>query len=438
MNQLLSKGQEIKGTTSGAKYVVDDFLGGGGQGEVYRAKTGSSTVALKWYFREQATKEQKNALDRLVAKGPPNESFLWPIELVADAASDGFGYVMPLREAKYKGIIDLMKRRVEPTFFALATAGLNLADGFLQLHSKGLCYCDISFGNAFFDPLTGQILICDNDNVIVNGEKPPILGTPRFMAPEVVTGITVPSTQTDLYSLAVLMFYMFFVHHPLEGAQESAIKCLDLPAMNKLYGSNAIFIFDPDNDTNRPVPGLHDNPIAFWPLYPDFLKAMFVQSFTKGVRDPQGGRVRESEWRLAMVKLRDSIIPCQSCGAENFYDVEMVKKTGAISPCWSCQNAVQIPPRIRIEKQLIMLNADTKLYPHHVDDSRPYDFAKPIAAVVQNPKNPQQWGLKNLTDTKWVATIADGALRDIEPEKSVSLAIGTKINFGQKTGEIRA
>ncbi len=65
------------------------------------------------------------------------------------------------------------------------------------------------------------------------------------MAPEIVRGEAVPGTQTDLFSLAVLLFYMFVMHHPLEGKKELAIKCLDLPAMKKLYGTEPLFIFDP-------------------------------------------------------------------------------------------------------------------------------------------------------------------------------------------------
>src|SRR3954452_6732203 len=147
-----------------------------------------------------------------------------------------------------------MKRRGWTSFRALATAGLELADSYLQLHARGLCYRDISFGNVFFDPESGDVLICDNDNVAVDGSATAgVLGTPRFMAPEVVRGEVLPSTQTDLYSLAVLLFYMLTVHHPLEGAREAAIRCLDLPAMTRLYGTEPLFIFDPRDASNRAV-----------------------------------------------------------------------------------------------------------------------------------------------------------------------------------------
>ncbi len=241
-----------------------------------------------------------------------------------------------------------MKRRIAPSFRALTTAGLDLAHSFLQLHAKGLCYRDISFGNVFFEPDTGDILICDNDNVTVDGTaSASVLGTPRFMAPEIVRGEALPSSQTDLFSLAVLLFYMFMVHHPLEGKKEASIKCFDLPAMTQLYGVAPVFVFDPADKSNRPVPGYHDNALAYWPLYPQFVRDLFTRSFTDGLRDPQHGRVRESEWRAALVRLRDAIVYCPRCSVQNFYDAETLQASGQPALCWSCANPIGLPPRIR-------------------------------------------------------------------------------------------
>jgi DNA-binding helix-hairpin-helix protein with protein kinase domain len=418
--------------------TAEKFLGGGGQGEVYRADLGGKKVALKWYFPAQATPEQREALEVLIQKGPPTEKFLWPIELTHSPDVPGFGYVMPLRGPQYKSIVDLMKRRAEPTFRALATAGMQLADSFLELHAMGLCYRDISFGNVFFEPNSGEVLICDNDNVAVDGAaKGGVLGTPRFMAPEIVRGEAMPSMQTDLYSLAVLLFYMLMVHHPLEGKREAEIKCLDLPAMNKLYGTDPLFIFDPDDDSNRPIPNFHDNALAFWPLYPQFIRDLFIEAFTEGLHDPTE-RIRESEWRGAMVELRDAIIYCAQCGAENFYDVEALRQSGGKpGTCWSCGSDLVLPPRIRIGDNIVMLNYNTKLYPHHVDNARLYDFSKPIAEVNQHPQDPSIWGLRNLSDEKWVISTDESSMQDVEPGRNVRLAVGIKINFGKKVGEIR-
>ncbi|HEY0048539.1 MAG TPA: hypothetical protein VGB68_04595 [Pyrinomonadaceae bacterium] len=439
MDQILKPGQVIQCQPSGMPCTIETLLGAGGQGEVYKAELGGEAVAVKWFFPHMATPEQLASMQLLVRKGPPSEHFLYPMEITTAAGVQGFGYIMPLRPKRFKNIVDLMTRRIEPTFRALATAGLNLSHNYLLLHSQGLCYRDISFGNAFFDPDNGDILIADNDNVSVDGAGVlGVLGTPRFMAPEIVRGEALPSTQTDLFSLSVLIFYMLMVAHPLEGKKEAAIKALDLPAMTKLYGKEPIFIFDPNDDSNAPVPGIHDNALAFWRIYPQFLRDIFIRAFTIGIRDPKNGRVRESEWRGTMVELRDVIFYCPHCSLENFYDSQALKASGG-NPglCWACAAQLRLPPRIRIGKSVVMLNHDTKLFPHHTDDQKLYDFSAPVAAVAVHPTNPNIWGLKNLSGDKWFITAADGSVKDVEPQRSVTLAVGTKINFGKSEGEIR-
>ena len=343
---------------------------------------------------------------------------------------------MPLREPRFKGIVELMKRRIDANFRELATAGFQLADSYLQLHAKGLCYRDISFGNVFFDPQSGEVRICDNDNVDINGEWGGIAGTPRFMAPEIVMKQAQPSTQTDLFSLSVLLCYMLMMHHPLEGARELSIHCLDFPAMKRLYGTEALFIFDPADPSNAPVFGQQDNPLVFWPIYPQFLRELFTRAFTDGIRDPRNGRVREGEWRAAMTRLRDSIFYC-ACGAENCFDMDVLQSAAGAGTCWSCGCPLALPPRIRINKHVVMLNHDTKLYPHHIDNQQLNNFATPVAEISRHPQDPNIWGLKNLTNERWVATLPDGTVKDVEPGRNVTIAVGVKINFGRAEGEIR-
>ena len=438
MNQILKLGQTVQVEPGNRSCRVDDFLGGGGQGEVYRATLDGKTVALKWYFPASATNEQRENLKTLIGKGAPNDRFLWPQALATARGVQGFGYVMGLRPPQYKGIVDMMKRRIEPSFRALATACYLISESFYALHTKGMCYRDISFGNVFFDPKTGDVLVADNDNVTISGQAAGgVLGTPRFMAPEVVRGEAKPDTYTDLYSLAVLLFYMLMVHHPLEGRQELAIKCLDLPAMNKLYGTDPLFIFDPQDHSNAPVPGEHDNALAFWPLYPQFVRDLFIKSFTVGLKEPHD-RVTESVWRQAMIHLRDSIFYCAKCGSENFYDAEALRASGGQpGTCWSCGSQLRLPYRILLNKVVVMLNHDTQLYPHHIDDQRLYDFSQPVAQVTQHPTNPSLWGLKNLTQASWTLTTSEGTVSDVPPGRNAPLASGSRINFGKVEGEVR-
>ncbi len=433
MTSILKPPQVVRAELAGLPCEVQALLGAGGQGEVYRARLGNTPLALKWYFPESATSEQRTALDRLVRKGSPSELFLWPIDLTSAAGVPGFGYLMPLREPRFKSGIDLAKRRIEPSFRTLITAGLNLAHGFLQLHAQGLAYRDISFGNLFLDPSTGEVLICDLDNVGVDGQPHNAVGgTMRFMAPEIVRGEAVPSTATDQFSLAVLLHFMFFMAHPLEGQREAAIGCLDAAAQVRLYGTEPVYVADPRDKSNRPVPGRHDNMLAFWPVYPTALKKLFNQAFTKGLHDP-ASRVKESEWRAVLAQLRDLIIYCSGCGAENFFDLEQSSQPAS---CWACRRALTPPPALHIGKQVVMLNHDTRLYPHHLDGQRRYDFSQPVAEVTRHPTNPDIWGLKNLSGSKWVSTPGGGQVSDVEPGRSVTIAPGTRLRFGKVEGEI--
>ena len=231
MLQMLKPNETLE-LSGGGRCSVRRLLGSGGQGEVYEVESDSVLYALKWYYPRNATKKQMAALKYLVNRGAPSEQYLWPLGLVSTKNGKGCGYLMKLRSAEYKSINDLMTRKADPGYRALCSAGAQLADSFHRLHLQGLCYRDISFGNVFFHPRTGDVLIGDNDNVCVNGNgEAAVLGTPRFMAPEIVRLEAKPSIDTDLFSLSVLLFYMFMLHHPLEGKKEQEIRCMDLPAM---------------------------------------------------------------------------------------------------------------------------------------------------------------------------------------------------------------
>ena len=345
---------------------------------------------------------------------------------------------MALREKRFCSVADLLRRQVEPTFRTLATVGFNVADSFLQLHAAGLCYRDISFGNLSFDPSGGDVVICDNDNVGVDGRREGgILGTPRFMAPEIVRGEAWPDSNTDRWALAVLLFYLLLMHHPLEGRREREEAAFDAAAMTRLYGTDPGFIFDPDDETNRPVAGEQDNAGTFWPLYPQELRQLFTRAFTDGLRDPRNGRVREGEWRQAMVAMRDAIVYCGSCGAENFADTHGHGPPRPVRPsCWSCGATLRLPLHLRLGRETVMLNHDTRLYPHHLDSRRLYDFSSPAAEVVSHPTNPNVWGLRNLGSRPWSASRPEGEDVTVDPGRTLPLRSGTQVHFGSTTGSV--
>lgn len=75
MSNLLKFGQTVHTESSQTPCTVEQFLGGGGQGEVYRANLGSQPVALKWYYSHsiQADPRQRERLEAAIQSGAPSD-----------------------------------------------------------------------------------------------------------------------------------------------------------------------------------------------------------------------------------------------------------------------------------------------------------------------------------------------------------------------------
>lgn len=430
---MLRLGTELI-SEAGLTYKVCKYLGAGGQGEVYDVSVGNEHYALKWYFLKSATRVQKEIIDNLIEKGSPGKCFLWPQDMIFEEYGKSFGYIMPLRPKEYRSIVDLMKRKAEPSFYALCKAAYNLVRGYQLLHQAGWAYCDINFENVFFNPENGDVLICDNDNASPNGtNKSGVLGTPRFMAPEIVVGRgkVKPKQSTDRYSLAVLLFYMFMINHPLEGKKEASIRCMDIPAMEKIYGEEPVFIFDPDNDSNRPLPGYQDNATLYWEVYPQELRDLFTKTFTEGLKNPSK-RIPENVWLKTLTKMLAGITYCQSCGAEIFYDAEK-EKNSEVHCCWNCSKNVKIGTKMVIGKNRIMISSDTKLFSHYINED--YDMETVVGEIVVNPNNPTIWGVKNKTSSNWTYQKSDGTQVAVGKEKAATIAKDVRIDFGNTLAE---
>jgi len=428
-------GQLRAGTKLGAgknAYTVKALLGAGGQGEVYRVSDSDGNEhALKWYFPKMATPEQKAILEKLVREGSPSSCFLWPEDFIQ--ANGTYGYIMPLRPSNYSSIVDLVKRRAEPSFLNLCKAAYNLTKGYQQLHTCGFSYRDISFGNLFLDSNTGDVLICDNDNVSADDSGHfSVYGTPRFMAPEIVRGEAKPSRNTDRYSLAVLLFYMLMLNHPLEGALEFKIHCMDVQAMNKLYGTNPVFIFDPNDHSNLPVKGYQDNAHIFWQLYPQYLKDLFIKAFTVGLKDPTK-RVTETEWMDAFANMISGIIKCPKCHAEVFYDPEIAEQGKTIT-CWGCNKSINMPKALKVKQQITAMVIGQELFSHQVDHING-NIEDVLGTVVSNPNDATQLGLRNESTTNWTYIRSDGSSTLVPPTKTARVAVGNTIDFGNEKGK---
>jgi eukaryotic-like serine/threonine-protein kinase len=409
---VFPSGDVVVLAASGRRASIGRLLGEGSQGAVYLADVEHGGAhALKWYFPHAATPAQREAIETLLLRGAPAAQFLWPLELARSGHRPEFGYVMPLRPPQFVGLGGLLTGAVDVGIATVLTVCLELSHAFLSLHAQGLCYRDISFGNVFFDPATGGVLVLDNDNVAVDGQSSsPVLGTRRFMAPEIVRRTARPSANTDLWSLAVLLFYVLMVGHPLLGRRELGYPLWDETAEYDLFGRAPLFVFDPDDVANAPVPGLHDSVLANWAVFPASLRALFVASFCEGKAHPDG-RVRESVWRRELSRARDRLLRCPGCRAENFAGPDGAAR------CWACGAVTRWTD--------LVLDGGTAVRAHHLRGT--YDFTTVVARVAPHPERAGVWGLRNESDQPWRARLPDGRDHGVAPGRTLALVPGARL-----------
>jgi len=439
VNGMLDAGRTLA-TETGEKITVERLYGSGGQGEVYRVRTPHGPRALKWYYPQLAETLQRRILESLIDRRWSDDRFLWPQAIVTDPHSKqpGFGYLMDVRPSRFHDLPALFRRDKAvsaTTLRTLVTVALHIVEAYRTLHSKGIAYRDINWGNIFFDPATGDVLVCDNDNAVVEGETTTVAGTMDFMAPELVRGDrgARPGIQTDLHSLAVLLFLLLMNHHPFEGARALRIRCMDEAAKRRLFGTDPVFIYDPDDTSNRPDPGEQTTVVETWNVLPQILRSLFIKTFTVGLREPSR-RVRETQWRDALSKVLDAVTVCGGCGKQN-----LAEPGGPPPDCWSCGRRVELPVRLRITVRRggfsttrdITLAPQARVYAHHlVDDPDRHDFTAVVGEVTEHARQRGRFGLTNRTDRAWTMRRPDGSAQAVPPGRTVGLKPGLLLELG--------
>jgi DNA-binding helix-hairpin-helix protein with protein kinase domain len=429
-----TRGKRIR-LENGSEITIERTFGEGGQGYVYKASHNNGAAALKWYkpsYLKSLDKQGnlhyfKDNLKVNIRTGAPGSGFIWPKAITADAEGS-FGYIMDVRPDGYAGFEDVYLKRSEfSSFKASIDCAVNMVIAFRALHIKGFFYLDLNDGNFFINPKTGEILVCDNDNVTADPKFN--IGKPGYVAPELVRGEkgVMSSQVTDYHSLAVVLFKLLIRHDPMEGVKFVTAGCLSPKKQYELYGSNPVFIYDPNNDSNRPVNGLHLNALNLWGVYPEYLRGAFVKTFCDGLREP-GKRTTELEWQKILLQIRDNIITCP-CGK----DIYMHGRPANEKIDCSCGRTHRYPNTIKIDRYSIMLFPGNAIYDFHLDAKG--DINTRACSVVASKSDPNRWGLKNHSSVTWRVVKANGETDQVQKDGIAVIEKGVKIEF---TGALSA
>lgn len=426
MSEALQSGFKVK-TLFGSEIQVEKYLAEGGQGEVYVADYNGEKKALKWYKKSGLGKNPQAFYENIkqnVMRGAPSSEFLWPLD-ITEWVDGTFGYIMDLRPQGYYEITDYMLCHVRfKSYRIIINAALKIVSAFRILHNSGYSYQDLNDGNFFINPDNGKVLICDNDNVAPDGTKTGIIGKPRYMAPEIVTGDSMPNSLTDRFSMSILLYMLFCLNHPLEG-KRYLVPALTPELQESLYGSDPLFMMDPNDNRNGPHPVIHKNSIMVWPCLPDYVRDIFLEAFSKKACQRPSARPSEKAWLNVLTRFRSEILPC-SCGNEVF------THQGEPCKCEVCGKKTEIPFKLVLSGYSIPAVRDSRIYRCQLGVCDETEALDPVAHVLQR-KGDETLGIKNKSERRWDAVTTKGIARRVAPDEVIPLKDGiTFTAFGEK------
>lgn len=314
---------------------------------------------------------------------------------------------------------------------------INIARAVRRMHAAGLAHSDLSYKNVLIDPRTGSAAIIDIDGLVVPGKFPPdVIGTPDFIAPEVMATKhlakddpkrKLPSIATDRHALAVMIYMYLLYRHPLRGGK---INDTDAQRDEELsMGEKALFIEHPTDKSNRPrldqvkathLPWADVDKIPYTVCGP-YLKELFDKAFIDGLHNPSL-RPTADEWEQALVKTVDLLQPCQNKSCDQKWFVF----DNTTSPCCPFCNTPyrgqlpvlnlywsRKPGSFTPENHRLMVYHNQYLYPWHVNRN-----IYPNERLTEQQKKPvgyfvfhnNKWQLVNQTLT---------SLRDVTEGKEV-------------------
>jgi len=339
---------------------VDEIIGAGGMKDVYFSPDKSYVIA---FFRDKQDFNAKDRLQNIIGKYRENifnqvggdywkELFCWPTKIVeykgrigvtsptyqphfffkkGSINQDFLGIKGKEKEGKWfasaKNLNKFLAEDEKGDWFKYFQITIRISRAVKRLHAAGLAHSDLSYKNVLVDPSTGRASIIDIDGLVVPGKYPPdVLGTPDFIAPEVIstkhlpiqdTNRRLPSIKTDRHALAVMIYMYLLYRHPLRGGK---VHDLDAAKDEELsMGSKALFVEHPSDKGNRvKVDQIHPSQLPQgdpskipYTVCGPYLKELFNKAFIDGLHNPDL-RPTADEWEHALLKTVDLMQPCQN------------------------------------------------------------------------------------------------------------------------------
>ena len=418
----------------GASAVPEGIIGSGGQGTVYRVSADGRPMALKWY-RKSALGDRAEDIYNIildnVERQSPAPSFLWPRD-ISEWKDGSFGYLMDLAPAEHFHSVASIVNGYH-SFASWTTeidALLAIVLSFELLHNRGLSYQDINSGNFLIDTETGDVLICDCDNIVVDGHASGIKGTEGFMAPEVILRGTNPGIDSDRFSLGVFLFYLLLRNHPFEGIRYFQDDSLSGNIGRLVYVDDPCFImtakgskaYDPVNQAGTK---------KVWDSLPDHVKDLFIAALGPASIKRPSVRPIERDWMEALADLRSTVMHCGDCDSDFF-----AGRSGAYECPW-CGKDGQLPWKMKLADRELPAIPRAELLRCQLEICNSSQALDRMGHIVNAKDRPYLYALVNDSEYTWVRS-HKGEVVEVPPGARCVLADGAEIRIGDEMIQIQA
>lgn len=441
----MKKGDIITGE-NGEQYVIVKSLGKGGQAKVWKVQNVGTKQYYAYKFYKRNPCDIRENIETLIGKGQLRDkngnvlnTAIFPLSIV-EGEGDSFGYIMELVDLKDYTTLKKAWARPElyPSCAALCRIVKNMSSFFEALHSThGMCYKDINEGNIFFNPVTGDVKIIDNDNIAYPG-KVTISGTYGYRAPEIVLGKK-PDERSDSFSFAVYIFRLLVGGYPFEGSytREYCRKhdVCEIDVQKVIYGTDAVFIWNPydrRNSIENSADEKWEAQARIWKRLPARIQNLFIDTFVTYLpEEKRAERPSDEAWGDAFADLKTGLLKCRACGCVTF---------GGSGHCFECGAAVPVRRHSIVFKVLSAgePKRETKLYVADVLQGTEISKHLPggdFLKILYN-KPAAKVGIRNVSGLTWCVIGRDKSMTDCPPGSVFAVEEGMMIRIIPKTAQL--
>jgi eukaryotic-like serine/threonine-protein kinase len=430
---MARRGEIVSTTNSARPLKLGPPFPPGGQGTVFPVE--GQPLVVKLYHPSLVAGSrgdtQRLRLATLVREGPPSSAFAWPLDLIEQPE---LGYVMARAPQHFVSLQQFNWQVNTWDWRVRLRICFRLAQALATLHLRGgYAYCDLSSSNVLCDPSSGEVRLIDVDNLTVDGHRNAlgVLGTPRYVAPELYIGsVPEPSILTDLHSLAVLIFETLLLHHPLLGD-----RVLQGPPEleERALGARPIYIYHPTDRSNR-FAGYRQFGGLPPSVLPPMLRRTLTETFTKGLDKPQL-RVRETRWQRVLADSLDILVRCprRKCSLGGSF-LDSGSGPTICAGCGSVLNGFRVMHlygRRREFRRAKVLAGSEWLASHHCKLNALFDFSP--GGACGKVELDAQYGLtlqNTSQETFLYRPPGDALYAPFSPGKKIALRPGTRVQFG--------